>query len=60
MKENVYETVGYTDVYNPETGAVEKKSIFCTVRESSEPSQMDIIEAQIVYTAMMTNTLLEV
>ena len=27
---------------------------------SEQPSQMDIIEAQVTYTAMMTNTLLEV
>lgn len=28
--------------------------------ESAEPSQLDIIEAQVTYTAMMTDTLLEV
>lgn len=28
--------------------------------ESTEPSQLDIIEAQVTYTAMMTDTLLEV
>lgn len=30
------------------------------VTEKEEPSQLDIIEAQITYTAMMTGTLLEV
>lgn len=29
-------------------------------REQTAPSQLDIIEAQVVYTAMMTGTLLEV
>lgn len=28
--------------------------------ESAEPSQLDVIEAQVTYTAMMTDTLLEV
>ena len=28
--------------------------------EPEKPSQMDILEAQVTYTAMMTNTLLEV
>ena len=28
--------------------------------ESTEPTQLDIIEAQVTYTAMMTDTLLEV
>lgn len=30
------------------------------VEEVSTPSQLDIIEAQVAYTAMMTDTLLEV
>lgn len=30
------------------------------VEEESKPTQLDIIEAQVTYTAMMTNTLLEV
>ena len=30
------------------------------VEESTAPSQLDIIEAQVAYTAMMTDTLLEV
>lgn len=30
------------------------------IEETSEPSQLDKIEAQIIYTAMMTDTLLEV
>ena len=30
------------------------------VEEDSTPSQLDIIEAQVTYTAMMTDTLLEV
>ena len=30
------------------------------VEEVSTPSQLDIIEAQVTYTAMMTDTLLEV
>lgn len=30
------------------------------VVENTQPTQMDIIEAQVVYTAMMTDTLLEV
>lgn len=30
------------------------------VEEITEPSQLDIIEAQVTYTAMMTDTLLEV
>jgi len=28
--------------------------------EEAEPTQLDVIEAQVTYTAMMTNTLLEV
>lgn len=51
---------------------VDSKPIECTVEEiaqqkneiaqqsQSQPSQLDIIEAQVVYTAMMTDTLLEV
>lgn len=31
-----------------------------TEAEEETPSQLDIIEAQVTYTAMMTNTLLEV
>jgi len=31
-----------------------------TEAEEETPSQLDIIEAQVAYTAMMTNTLLEV
>lgn len=30
------------------------------VEEESKPTQLDIIEAQVTYTAMMTDTLLEV
>lgn len=30
------------------------------VEETTEPTQLDIIEAQVTYTAMMTDTLLEV
>lgn len=30
------------------------------VEETATPTQLDIIEAQVAYTAMMTNTLLEV
>lgn len=30
------------------------------IEEVSEPTQLDIIEAQVTYTAMMTDTLLEV
>lgn len=28
--------------------------------ETEEPSQLDVLEAQVIYTAMMTDTLLEV
>ena len=50
---------------------VNNKPVECTIEEiaqqeeviqdliTSEPSQLDIIEAQITYTAMMTGTLLE-
>ena len=56
--------VGYVEVEvngvhtykNVKTGAL----ITDEVVTDTEPTQLDIIEAQVAYTAMMTNTLLEV
>ena len=54
------QVAGYTAVYDPKTGRVEQKEIVVSVKESHIVSQLDAIEAQVVYTAMMTGTLLEV
>ena len=56
----VNQVVGYTAVYNPETGRIEQKPIVVSVEETPVVSQLDAIEAQVAYTAMMTDTLLEV
>lgn len=53
--------------YSEESLAVAKKEAYNGeyfieddgVEEVTTPSQLDIIEAQVTYTAMMTNTLLE-
>ena len=45
-----YQYIDNEFIYNP----LPKEEVIET------PSQLDIIEAQVVYTAMMTNTLLEV
>ena len=54
VKKFVYTGKDYEDalIYIPN----EEKS----TKEKAAPSKMDIIEAQIAYTAMMTDTLLEV
>ena len=46
---------GYVPYYVEETG----KAVQCWEKEAS-PTQQDILEAQVAYTAMMTDTLLEV
>lgn len=88
MKIIHYSIPGYTDVYNPDTDAIEHKEVLSevTVRwseaneervkliayngeytieddgaeEDVAPTQLDRVEAQVTYTAMMTDTLLEV
>ena len=45
-------------VYHPDTETWSEPSE--SVLPEPEPTQLDIIEAQIAYTAMMTDTLLEV
>lgn len=48
------EAIAISEAYNGEY-SIEDDG----VEEVSEPSQLDIIEAQVTYTAMMTDTLLE-
>lgn len=52
----------YEHIINEETGeeTLNEVEVTVTVEESSEPTQLDTIEAQVTYTAMMTDTLLEV
>ena len=49
------ETIAQKEAYNGEY-TIEDNG----VEEIEQPTQLDIIEAQVTYTAMMTNTLLEV
>jgi hypothetical protein len=51
INEEIARAEAYNDIYTIEDDGVE---------EDSTPSQLDIIEAQVTYTAMMTDTLLEV
>ena len=85
MKKIRYAVLGYTDVYDPETGkTVSNENVAMIVTdfsahgeetvkqmahngeyeifddENTLPTQLDAIEAQVTYTAMMTDTLLEV
>ena len=60
MGNNSYKSTGHLSVYNPETDAIEQKAIEVQVTEFSAATQLDVIEAQVAYTAMMTDTLLEV
>lgn len=49
------EEIAKREAYNGEYAIVDDG-----VEEAIEPTQLDIIEAQVAYTAMMTDTLLEV
>lgn len=66
---NYFECPIHTDYGAYRYKMVNGKPVECTTKEItqqenveviSEPSQLDIIEAQVTYTAMMTDTLLEV
>ena len=88
MKKLIYQIMGYTSIYNPETEEMEQHPSLARIikenpidediqiakkeayngeytieddgmEEVSTPSQLDRIEAQVTYTAMMTDTLLE-
>mgnify|MGYP003456704624 CR=1 FL=1 len=56
----IKEIKGYITVYNPTTGENEQQEVTTTVETEETVSQLDVIEAQVTYTAMMTDTLLEV
>lgn len=86
MKIIKYKILGYTGVFNSETGKVEQKECFAEVvcpysdaayqdalskayngevtveddGQTETPSQLDTIEAQVTYTAMITDTLIMV
>ena len=64
MVEAICETCGYCDIELNEDGtevvSFEAREIPELPPEEPKPTQLDIIEAQTMYTAMMTDTLLEV
>ena len=64
MVEAIWETCGYCDIVLNEDGtdvvSFTAKEIPVLPTEEPKPTQLDIIEAQTMYTAMMTDTLLEV
>lgn len=64
MVEAIMETYGYCDIelneYGTEVVSFVKRDIPIVETPVPEPTQLDIIEAQVTYTAMMTDTLLEV
>ena len=64
MVEAIWETCGYCDIILNEDGT-EVVSFTATEipfipEPEPQPTQLDMIEAQVTYTAMMTDTLLEV
>lgn len=63
MVEAIMETCGYCDIElnEEETEVISFSPIEIPVFEepAPEPTQLDIIEAQVTYTAVMTDTLLE-
>jgi len=62
MVEAIKETYGYCDITLNEDGtevvSFVKKAIPVFPESTPEPTQLDIIEAQVTYTALMTDTLL--
>ncbi len=57
------EVKGYMTIFNPASGLEEQRevtAVAATDDSTTEPTQLDLIEAQVTYTAMMTDTLLEV
>ena len=64
MVEGIMETCGYCNVELNEDGtevvSFEKVPIPTFPEEEPQPTQLDIIEAQVTYTALMTDTLLGV
>lgn len=64
MVEAIMETYGYCDIELNEDGtevvSFVKTDIPVLPEPEPEATQLDIIEAQVTYTAMMTDTLLEV
>jgi hypothetical protein len=64
MVEAIMETCGYCDIELNEDGtevaSFEKVPIPTFPEPEPQPTQLDIIEAQVTYTALMTDTLLGV
>ena len=60
MSTKSYQVTGHIAVFNPETGCIEQREVQVQAKETEVITQVDIIEAQVAYTAMMTGTLLEV
>lgn len=64
MVEAIWETCGYCDIELNEDGtevvSFEAKEIPVFPEPEPQPTQLDMIEAQTMYTAMMTDTLLGV
>ena len=64
LVESIMETCGYCDIELNEDGteiiSFTPIAIPTFPEQEPQPSQLDIIEAQVTYTAMMTDTLLEV
>ena len=64
MVEAIMETCGYCNITlnrdGTEVVSFEKMSIPTFPEPEPQPTQLDIIEAQVTYTALMTETLLEV
>ena len=64
MVEAIMETCGYCDIVLNEDGteivSFTATEIPVLPEAEPEPTQLDMIEAQVTYTAMMTDTLLEV
>ena len=62
LVESIKETYGYCDITLNEDGtevvSFVKKAIPVIEAPTPEPTQLDIIEAQVTYTALMTDTLL--
>lgn len=57
------EVKGYMTIFNPASGLEEHREVTAVAETddgTTEPTQLDLIEAQVTYTAMMTDTLLEV
>lgn len=57
------EVKGHMTIFNPTSGLEEQREVTAVAEtddSTTDPTQLDLIEAQVTYTAMMTDTLLEV